>query len=51
MPQEGPDRKTKVAGSYAIFQMATAALPQAVFAGILGLINTLRGPPVTTVSV
>ncbi len=38
-------------GRYAIFQMAAAALPQAVFAGILGLINTLRGPPVTTVSV
>jgi hypothetical protein len=32
-------------------QMAAAALPQAVFAGILGLINTLRGPSVTTVSV
>ena len=38
-------------GRYAMFQMAAAALPQAVFAGILGLINTLRGPPVTTVSV
>jgi hypothetical protein len=38
-------------GRYAIFQMAAAALPQAVFAGILGLINTLRGPPVITVSV
>ncbi len=38
-------------GRYAIFQMAAAALPQAVFAGILGLINTLRGPPVTTVTV
>ena len=38
-------------GRYAVFQMAAAALPQAVFAGILGLINTLRGPPVTTVCV
>jgi hypothetical protein len=38
-------------GRYAIFQMAAAALPKEVFAGILGLINTLRGPPVTTVSV
>jgi hypothetical protein len=32
-------------GRYAIFQMAAAALPQKVFAGVLGLINTLRGPP------
>ena len=32
-------------GRYAIFQMAAAALPKEVFAGILGLINTLRGPP------
>ncbi|MCP3969756.1 MAG: hypothetical protein GY717_05470, partial [Rhodobacteraceae bacterium] len=32
-------------GRYAIFQMAAAALPQEVFAGIPGLINTLRGPP------
>jgi hypothetical protein len=31
---------------YAIFQFAEAALPRAVFAGILGLINGLRGPPV-----
>jgi hypothetical protein len=31
---------------YAVFQFAEAALPRAVFAGILGLINTLRGPPV-----
>jgi Transposase DDE domain group 1 len=30
---------------YAIFQLAEAALPQSVFAGILGLINALRGPP------
>jgi hypothetical protein len=37
-------------GRYAIFQMAAAALPKEVFAGILGLINTLRGPPVTAVS-
>jgi len=38
-------------GRYAIFQMAEAALPRAVFAGILGLINGLRGPPAATVSV
>ena len=35
-------------GRYAIFQMAAAALPKEVFAGILGLINTLRGPPAET---
>ena len=35
-------------GRYAIFQMAAAALPQEVFAGILGLINSLRGPPAET---
>ncbi len=38
-------------GRYAIFQMAAAALPRAVFAGILGLINGLRGPPAANVSV
>ena len=38
-------------GRYARFQMAAAARPQAVLAGILGLINTLRGPPVTPGSV
>ncbi len=37
-------------GRYAVFQMAAAALPREVFAGILGLINTLRGPPATAVS-
>lgn len=37
-------------GRYAIFQMAAAALPREVFAGILGPINTLRGPPGATVS-
>jgi hypothetical protein len=31
---------------YAIFQFAEATLPRAVFAGILGMINGLRGPPV-----
>ena len=31
---------------YAVFQFAEAALPLAVFAGILDLINGLRGPPV-----
>ena len=36
-------------GRYAIFQMAEAALPREVFAGILGLINTLRGPPAAAV--
>jgi hypothetical protein len=30
--------------------MAEAALPRAVFAGILGLINTLRGPPAEVLS-
>jgi hypothetical protein len=34
---------------YVIVQMAEAALPRTVFAGILGLINGLRGPPVATV--
>ncbi len=36
---------------YAIFQMAEAALPHRVFAGILARINGLRDPPVATVSV
>ncbi len=30
---------------YAVFQLAEAARPRAVFAGVLGLINGLRGPP------
>jgi hypothetical protein len=30
---------------YAIFQFAEAALPRSVFAGVLDLINGLRGPP------
>lgn len=30
---------------YAVFQMAEAALPQGIFAGILALINGMRGPP------
>jgi hypothetical protein len=30
--------------------MAEAALPRQVFAGILALINALRGPPSTAVS-
>ena len=38
-------------GRYAIFQVAEAALPRAVFASILGLINTLRAPPTPAVSV
>jgi hypothetical protein len=29
---------------YAVFQFAEAALPREVFAGVLGLINGLRGP-------
>lgn len=32
-------------GRYAIFQMAASALPRKVFAGVLDLINGLRGPP------
>jgi len=35
---------------YAVFQFAEAALPRAVFAGILVLINGLRGPPVEAAS-
>ena len=35
---------------YAVFQMAEAALPREVFAGIIALINGLRGPPAATVS-
>jgi hypothetical protein len=35
-------------GRYAIFQMAEAALPRQVFAGVLGLINGLRDPPAAT---
>jgi hypothetical protein len=30
---------------HAVFQFAEAALPRKVFAGVLGLINGLRGPP------
>jgi hypothetical protein len=37
-------------GRYAIFQMAEEALPRAVIAGILGLINGLRDPPPRAVS-
>jgi len=32
-------------GRYAVFQMAAAALPRKVFAGVLNLINGLRAPP------
>lgn len=32
-------------GRYAVFQLAEAAVPRAVFAGIITLINRLRGPP------
>lgn len=31
---------------YAVFQMAEAALPRALFAGVLSMINGLRAPPV-----
>jgi len=34
----------------AVFQIAEAALPREVFAGVLGLINGLRGPPVEAAS-
>ena len=34
---------------YAVFQFAEAALPREVFAGVLGLINGLRGPPAAAV--
>jgi hypothetical protein len=34
---------------YAVFQLAEAALPREVFAGVLGLINGLRGPPAVAV--
>ena len=32
-------------GRYAIFQVAAAAMSRKIFAGVLGLINGLRGPP------
>ncbi len=35
---------------YAVFQFAEAALPRDVFAGVLGLINGLRGPPAEAAS-
>jgi len=35
---------------YCVFQLAEAALPRAVLAVILGLINALRGPPAAAVS-
>lgn len=35
---------------YAVFQFAEAALPRQVFAGILRLINGLRGPPVAALA-
>lgn len=35
---------------YAVFQFAEAALPRKVFAGMLGLINGLRGPPAEAAS-
>ena len=48
-PPGAPPLFHRSPGRYAIFQMAAAALPQEVFSGILGLINTLRGPPATAV--
>ena len=35
---------------YAVFQLAKAALPRAIVAGVLGLINRLRGPPAEAAS-
>lgn len=35
---------------YSVFQMAEAALPRAVFAGVLDQINGLRGPPAEAMS-
>src|SRR6056297_2558182 len=35
---------------YAVFQLAEAAMPREVFAGVLSLINGLRGPPAETAS-
>ncbi len=35
---------------YAVFQLAEAALPREVFAGVLSLINGLRGPPAEAAS-
>ncbi len=35
---------------YAVFQLAEAALPREVFAGVLSLINGLRGPLPTALS-
>ena len=35
---------------YAVFQFAEVALPREVFAGMLSLINGLRGPPVEAAS-
>ena len=35
---------------YAVFQFAEAALPREVFAGVLDLINGLRGQPAETAS-
>ncbi len=35
---------------YAVFQFAEAALPRQMFAGIVVLINSLRGPPVAAVT-
>jgi hypothetical protein len=34
---------------YGVFQFAETALPRRVFAGIVELINGLRGPPILTV--
>ena len=37
-------------GRYAVFQMAAAMLPRAIFVGIFDQIIGLRDPPTTTVS-
>ena len=36
-------------GRYAIFQMTEVAIPQDIFAAIVDMINTLRGPPARAV--
>ncbi|MEO1018635.1 MAG: transposase, partial [Pseudomonadota bacterium] len=35
---------------YAMFQLAEAALPREIFAGMIGLISGLRGPPAVAAS-
>jgi len=54
-PSTGKNGRHRLAGllrhaRYAVFQMAEAALPREVFAGVLDLINGLRGPPAAAAS-